>query len=818
MGERTDRRGARSRVPLNEGWLYRPEFEEAYLAPDADEAGFEPVRLPHTNRELPFSGFEQTDFAFTSCYRLHFHAVATEGVRTRLHFEAVMAAATVYCNGTLAGEHLGGYTPFDIDVTDLLAADGDNVLAGVVDSTERPDVPPFGHVIDYLTYGGIYREVQLETVPELHIADLWVHSAPAASGRRVGVEVTLAGLTPGTGAPDVRVTLRTGDDEPVVHDFHPDGTGPTFATAFDADLRLWDPDSPVLYTVTAALHRDGTPHDETSVRTGFRDAEFVPGGLRINGRTIKVRGLNRHQSYPYVGYAMPKRAQRADADILANELGVNLVRTSHYPQSRHFLDRCDELGLLVFEEIPGWQHIGDAAWQRNSLADVEAMIRRDRSRPSIVLWGVRINESADEDAFYTATNALAHSLDPTRQTGGVRNFAESSLLEDVYTYNDFVHRGANAALKPAGKVTKAGAPYLVTEHNGHMFPTKKFDNEERRTEHALRHLRVLDAAYGDPANSGAIGWCLADYNTHAEFGSGDLVCYHGVLDAFRLPKLAASAYTSQADGEPVLVVSSQMQPGEQDAAEIGTVHVFTNCDAVRLSRGGQVIGTHLPDRRGFPHLPHPPVAISDLIGDLIQLEQGYPAGDAARIKRVLAAVVRYGDKSLPLRYQLLMATVMVRRRLSYEDAVALYNRYVSGWGSVSREYTFEGLVGGEVVCSVVHGPSSSDRLDVVAETTELVEEETYDVCRVVVSHLDRLGRVMPYSAEAVRVQVAGAAELIGPATLPLTGGSAGFWIRSAGAGPIRVTVASDRLGEQTLQLSSRVLDESAGVPRPDAEG
>lgn len=802
MGERTDRPGGRSRKPLNDGWLYRPDFDEAWLLPDADEAGFEPVRLPHTNRELAFNNFDEAESAFTSCYRLHLHAVPEPGARTRLHLEAVMAAATVYCNGTLAGEHVGGYTPFDIDLTDLLAADGDNVVVVVVDSTERPDTPPFGHVIDYLTYGGIYREVQLETVPELHIADLWVHSAPAASGRRVGLELTLAGLTADAGALDVRVTLQTGDDEPVVHHFNPVGAGPIFATAFEADLRLWDPDSPVLYTVTAALHRDGVPHDETSVRTGFRDAGFVRGGLRINGRTIKVRGLNRHQSYPYVGYAMPKRAQRADADILKTELGVNLVRTSHYPQSRHFLDRCDELGLLVFEEIPGWQHIGDAAWQRNSLADVEAMIRTDRSRPSVVLWGVRINESADDDAFYAATNALARSLDPTRQTGGVRNFENSTLLEDVYTYNDFVHRGDNEPLKPPAKVTKADAPYLVTEHNGHMFPTKKFDHEQRRTEHALRHLRVLDAAYGDPAVSGAIGWCLTDYNTHAEFGSGDRICYHGVLDAFRIPKLAAAGYASQADGEPVLVVSSHLQQGELDEAHLETVHVFTNCEAVRLSRGGQVVGTHSPDRKGFSHLPHPPVVISDFIGNLIEVEQGFPAADAARIKTVLAAIVRHGDKSLPLRYRLLMATVMVRRRLTYADAVTLYNRYVAGWGSVSSEYTFEGLVGGEVVASVVHGPTSSDRLDVVAETTELVEEETYDVCRVVVRHLDRRGQVLPYSAEAVRVAVAGAAELIGPALLPLAGGSAGFWIRSAGTGPIQVSVASDRLGEQVLQLRS----------------
>lgn len=130
--------------------------------------------------------------------------------------------------------------------------------------------------------------------------------------------------------------------------------------------------------------------DQVTVRFGFREAEFQPDGFYLNGRKIKLLGLNRHQSYPYVGYAMPKRAQRRDADVLKEELGLNMVRTSHYPQSRHFLDRCDEIGLLVFEEIPGWQHIGGEAWKEQAVRDVEDMIVRDRNHPSIVIWGYEL--------------------------------------------------------------------------------------------------------------------------------------------------------------------------------------------------------------------------------------------------------------------------------------------------------------------------------------------------------------------------------------------------------------------------------------------
>ena len=202
--------------------------------------------------------------------------------------------------------------------------------------------------------------------------------------------------------------------------------------------------------------------DEDSRTIGFREARFTEHGFELNGKVLKLRGLDRHQTFPFVGQAMPGRVQRRDAQILRNNFKCNIVRTSHYPQSRHFLDACDELGLLVLEEIPGWQHIGDEAWKDISVDNVRRMIRRDWNHPSIILWGVRINESRDDHDFYTRTNALAHQLDPTRPTGGIRNFEQSELLENVFTINDFGFplRAPNHPL------------YLNTEFIGHTYPTK----------------------------------------------------------------------------------------------------------------------------------------------------------------------------------------------------------------------------------------------------------------------------------------------------------------------------------------------------------
>lgn len=117
---------------------------------------------------------------------------------------------------------------------------------------------------------------------------------------------------------------------------------------------------------------------------------------------------------------MPAGPQIQDAKILKKELKVNAVRTSHYPQSQHFIDACDELGLLVFTEIPGWQYIGDEEWKKIACQNTAEMVTQYRNHPSVILWGVRINESADDHDLYTKTNEIAHRLDDSRATGGVR--------------------------------------------------------------------------------------------------------------------------------------------------------------------------------------------------------------------------------------------------------------------------------------------------------------------------------------------------------------------------------------------------------------
>ena len=355
---------------------------------------------------------------------------------------------------------------------------------------------------------------------------------------------------------------------------------------------------------------------------------------------IKLRGLDRHQTFPFVGQAMPGRAQRRDAHILRHKLRCNIVRTSHYPQSRHFLDACDEIGLLVLEEIPGWQHIGDEPWKLISIDNVGRMIRRDWNHPSIILWGVRINESKDDHDFYVRTNALAHKLDPTRQTGGIRYFQESEFLEDVFTMNDF-----GFPLKPPNH-----SRYLNTEFVGHTYPTKTIDQVERLTEHTLRHARIHDQLASNAQYAGGIGWCAFDYNTHGDFGSGDRICYHGVTDIFREPKPAAGFYKSQCDPAEEVVLEPAFHWARGDASiGFSNAVMCSNCDQIKLYIADELVATVDPDRKQFAHLRYAPfvVELGELFhkwGDL-RLE-GYIQGKQVIVKK-------YSGKGLDQKFTLL---------------------------------------------------------------------------------------------------------------------------------------------------------------------
>jgi beta-galactosidase len=615
--------------PLNRNWRFSAQRGQNDTALNFDDSKFEQVAIPHTNKKLPWHGFDEKSYEFVSIYRRKFRLPPeARGRHVFVDFDGAMTASTVWINGQRLGEYKGGYTPFSFDLTPHINWSGDNLLAVELDSTERADIPPFGGQIDYLTFGGIYRDVRLRLVQPTFIDNIFAKPRDVLTDHpAVDVSCFIGRLAPQQSPLTLEAELRDGE-RILAHATKsiPAGAAGADPIAYDVTLgnlsgvRKWDLMNPNLYSVVVRLKQRDSILDQDQRRIGFREARFADHGFELNGTVIKLRGLDRHQTFPFVGQAMPPRVQRRDAHILKRELKCNIVRTSHYPQSPHFLDGCDEVGLLVFEEIPGWQHIGDAQWQELSIDNVGRMIRRDWNHPSVILWGVRINESRDNHDFYTKTNALAHSLDPTRQTGGVRYFQESEFLEDVFTMNDF-----GFPLKPPNHPL-----YLNTEFVGHTYPTKMDDNGERLAEHIRRHARVHNQLASNPQYAGGLGWCAFDYDTHEEFGSGDRICYHGVSDIFRLPKPAGHFYQSQCDPpeEIVLEPAFLWSAGDDWSQTMETAMICTNCDHLKLYVGDKLVAEADPDRTTFGNLPHPPFTINLRHGpkkDVLRIE-GYVGG------------------------------------------------------------------------------------------------------------------------------------------------------------------------------------------------
>ncbi len=746
-GQRTASSG-RHVFSMNRNWRFSAGRFQNDTARDFNDSRFDLVTIPHTNKKLPWHSFDDKTYQFVSIYRRRFRLPReARGRQVFVDFGGAMTASAVWINGQRLGEYKGGYTAFSFDLTPHVDWDRENVLAVELDSTERKDIPPFGGAIDYLTCGGIYRDVSLRIVSPWHIENIFARTKDVLTDHP-GVDVACFVTMPPTPPAGLALEVDLLDGNRVIGqcrrslDAAPDAR---HAEANEyvlpinnfSQIELWDLKNPRLYTIAVRLLADQTLIAQDRRRIGFREARFTDHGFELNGRVVKLRGLNRHQTFPWVGQAMPARVQRRDAEILKKELKINIVRTSHYPQSPHFLDACDELGLLVLEEIPGWNYIGDQAWQDLAVDNVRRMIRRDWNHPSIVLWGVRINESRDNRDFYARTNALAHQLDATRQTGGIRNNYNSEFLEDVFTMNDFGFplRAPNHPL------------YLNTEFIGHTYPTKMNDTGERLTEHSLRHARVHNQIGSNAQYAGGIGWCAFDYATHNNFGAGDRICFHGVSDIFRLPKPAACFYQAQCDTAEEIVLEPCFQwSAKADwpsglgvrAADGSFVTrnalVWSNCDHLKFYVGEKMVAEVDPDRVNFPNLPHPPFQV-----DL--------------------------------------------------------NR------NPSQDLRIEGYVAGKKVSEKKYSSKGFDQQFLLLADDQALVADGADATRVIVKVTDEFGNLLRYSTAAIALTLDGPAEIIGDNPFSLMGGCGAVWVRAGQKpGVVRMQARHPTLGVREVEI------------------
>ncbi len=771
-------------------WEFSSEWFDGFANGEGEGTS---VRLPHTVREIPQHYADHESYQMVCGYRRKLElGEELAGKHLFLQFDGAAHIATVYVNGKELTQHRTGYTAFRVEITDAVVLGGENLLAVKLDTTENGEVPPFGFVIDYLTYGGLYREVWLDVKEKSYIEDLYITTPTLTT---LKIKPTLHNAK----GCIVLVELLKGERQLVRKAFTAGGV----ITIDCPNVKPWDTEHPILYTCRVSLLKIGRVLDVQQHKVGFRIAQFKADGFYLNGKKTFLRGLNRHQCWPYVGCAVPEKLQREDARILKEELSCVAVRTSHYPQSQHFIDECDKRGLLVFTEIPGWQHIGGRDWKDQAVQNTREMVLQYRNHPSIILWGVRINESQDDNDLYRRTNGVAHELDPSRATSGVRYLEKSSLLEDVYSYNDFSHTGNNPGCKPKKSVTPdENKALIISEHNGHMFPTKSFDTWQRRQEHALRHARVQNDAAADGGHAGCFGWCMFDYPTHKDFGSGDRVCYHGVMDAFRNPKLAASFYASQGENKPVLAVGSSMDIGDYPGGQIGDIHVFTNADNVYLYKNGNFVT--MLTKGDWKGLPHGPMVMDDTIGCLLETQEGFDAKKARLLRECLLAIRKHGLANMTPADISKISYAMMRYGLKYADAVELYGKYVGNWGGEATVWRLDAEKSGELVASVTCCPSAKLHLEVTPSHTELEEGDTYDMAAVRIRVLDEYGNVAPYVQLPVQFTLEGEAELIGPAAVTAEGGMTGTYIRTTGRpGAAKLTISTAQTEPVTVIFTVR---------------
>ncbi len=756
---------------LNQGWLFGGEYRDGSADPGFDDSGFRPVILPHTVVPLSWGGWDPASWEKVWIYRRHLDGSALDGGRVFAHFDGVMTSARAVLNGTHAGRHDGGYLPWSAELTDLLVP-GDNVLAVIVDSRWLP-VPPGGarrgaRAVDYLQPGGIYRDATLRVLPDIFLSDVFARPADVlAASRNVDVRCTVDAASVPAGQATITAELLDGPRrlssacatmEITAADVASGAAVATLNLGGIGDVTLWSPDTPKLYTVRATVSAppsggETEPVTHTvSVRTGFREARFEPGGFFLNGRRLQLFGLNRHQLFPYAGMAMGARLQRRDAEILRLALNCNIVRCSHYPPSPHFLDACDELGLMVWEEAPGWQHVGDAAWQDLAVQDVRDMVTRDRSRPSVVLWGTRLNETASHRRLYARTRQAARELDGSRQTtGAMSTHSAVGWAEDVFGYDDY----SSARVRPRLRPPRAGVPYLVSEAVGALAGPPAYrwtDTAAVLAAQAFLHAQVHDIARSDTRYAGLIGWAGIDY---ASLNGGNRIWNSlktpGVLDVFRVPKPGAAFYRSQVSprGRPVILPAFfwDFGPGSPRGGPGPGAMIATNCDRLELYVGGEHYATRTPDAKLFGNLDYPPV-IADLTVD----------------------------------------------------------------GSGLPELRIDGYQSGRLAASVrMSADPSLDRLALTADHQALEADGT-DSTRVTFMAVDTYGNQRPHVTGDVTLSLTGSAVLVGdnPFSFGTYGAVGGAFVRSipGRTGPVIVAARHPALGRSSVRLN--VIPPAAG--------
>ena len=631
---------------MNPAWRFHKGAVEGAETKEFNDKDWTVVSLPDGIEYLPTEASGCINYQGEVWYRKHFTPdAALKGKKLFLHFEAIMGKSKVFVNGKLLTEHFGGYLPVIADVTDVLDWNGDNVIAVWADNSDDPSYPPgkAQDVLDYTYFGGIYRDCWLIAHNNVFITDPNYENEVAGGGLFVAfgkvsdalaevqlkIHVRNATKNPFSGRVEYMLLQPDGTEVARLSDKIQVKVGRATTVSDRMPVKqpmLWTPSTPTLYNLLVrVLDKEGNVIDGYRRRIGIRSIEFKgKDGFYLNGRPYgkPLIGANRHQDFAVVGNAVANSIHWRDAKKL-KDVGMEIIRNAHCPQDPAFMDACDELGLFVIVNTPGWQFWNDAPeFAQRVYSDIRNVVRRDRNHPSVWLWEPILNETWYPADFAKNTRDIVDAEYPYP-------YCYSGSDSEARGHENFpVYFAHPANMQDASKEIDPTKTYFTREwgdnvddwssHNSPSRVARNWGEQPMRVQaqhYACPYYPVTsyDVLYKQSPQH--VGGCLWHSFDHQRGYHPDPF-YGGLMDVFRQPKYSYYMFIAQrpavkndrnAGSGPMVYIAHEMTPFSGK-----DVTVYSNCDEVRLTfnKGGKTY-TYKKDKNR-PGMPSPVITFPDV--------------------------------------------------------------------------------------------------------------------------------------------------------------------------------------------------------------
>jgi beta-galactosidase len=634
----------RTKTIINKNWYYL-EDNTMSLAEAQNKIEWQSVNLPHTWNALDATDVNPGYRRSASWYKrnLEINNIDPEAIY-ELYFEGVNTQAEVYVNNQKAGEHIGGYIGFSIDISNFIM-DGDNEVLVRASNAYNPDIIP-SQKSDFFIFGGITRDVWIEIKSKNHIDQVKI-TTPFVSVSRASLkaQIKISQLVNNDNF-KIKATLKDPSGKAVVENTFPiERQISEISFEQIANPKLWSTKNPHLYELSITLLDNGKSLDKISENVGFRWFEFKDhGAFYLNGERLLLRGTHRHEEHAGVGAAMSNLQHRSDMELI-KEMGANFVRLAHYPQDPEIYKACDELGLLVWDELPWCRGgLGGKVWKENTKKMLNEIIDQNHNHPSIILWSLGNEiywlpdfEGGDDreaiNEYLEELNVLAHTLDPTRKTA-IRKYYEGAHLVDVFSPSIWSgwYSGSYKSYQKAVDTYKKEYPhFLHAEYGGSSHVGRHTENpitgegqiqsdgwEEAIVQTNVAniaqigdwsenyivdlfdwHLRISET---DPSFVGNVQWAFKDFGTPLRPENAiPYMNQKGLVDRAGNPKDAFYVFKSYWSPVPFTYIESHSWTERQGPKDLArNISVYSNCPEVEFFLNGKSLGTKKRDINAFP--------------------------------------------------------------------------------------------------------------------------------------------------------------------------------------------------------------------------